>query len=173
MPNAGNIPGSVRGFPLRAHLRFIMSVPSPALRLELVSLNRFPLVRPLSSIFSADCGVPQPLFKSFTCTMELFDFPQPIIAVVLLGFTARTSRCHLPRLVRGISRFSCMECPRMHRVSDSAGPVHGSLYNALHRVAFPAVQRGRHPGLGDFGAQWLACASPCQRFTCSLTVARA
>jgi len=34
----------------------------------------------------------------------------------------------------------------MLRVSDSAGPVGGSLDNAVHRVAFPTVQRGRHPG---------------------------
>ena len=32
------------------------------------------------------------------------------------------------------------------RVSDSAGPVGDSLHNAAHRVAFPLVQQGRHPG---------------------------
>ena len=123
-----------------------MSMPSPALCPELVSLNRFPLVSPLSSTFSADYGVPQSLFEGFTGTMRLSDFPQPFIAVVLLRFTARTSRCHPPRPVRGISRFSCIELPRMLRVSDSAGPVGDSLHNAAHRVAFPAVPRGRHPG---------------------------
>ena len=34
----------------------------------------------------------------------------------------------------------------MLRVSDSAGPVGDSLYNATHRVAFPLVAQGRHPG---------------------------
>lgn len=43
------------------------------------------------------------------------------------------------------SRFSYIERPRMHRVSDSVGPVGDSLYNATHRVAFPIVQQGRHP----------------------------
>ncbi len=123
-----------------------MSMPSPALCPELVSLNRFPLVSPLSSTFSAGYGVPQSLFEGFTGTMKLSDFPQPFIAVVLLRFTAQTSRCHPTRPVRGISRFSCIECPRMRGVSDSAGPVHDSLTNALHCVAFPIVQRGRHPG---------------------------
>jgi hypothetical protein len=33
----------------------------------------------------------------------------------------------------------------MLRVSDSARPGHDSLDNAVHRVAFPLVQRGRHP----------------------------
>ena len=33
----------------------------------------------------------------------------------------------------------------MLRVSDSAGPVGDSLYNAIHRVAFPIVAQGRHP----------------------------
>jgi len=34
----------------------------------------------------------------------------------------------------------------MLRVSDSARPVSVSLYNDIHRVAFPIVQQGRHPG---------------------------
>ena len=34
----------------------------------------------------------------------------------------------------------------MLRVSDSAGPVGASLYTATHRVAFPLVAQGRHPG---------------------------
>jgi len=123
-----------------------MSEPSPALCPELVSLNRFPLVSPLSSTLSAHCSAPQHLFEGFTGTIGLSDFPQPFIAVVLLRFTTRTSHCHVLRPVHGISRFSCIECPRMLRVSDSAGPVNDSLNNAAHCVAFPAVQRGRHPG---------------------------
>ncbi len=35
--------------------------------------------------------------------------------------------------------------------------------SAAHRVAFPLTIRGRRPGAGDFGAQWLACVFPCQR----------
>jgi hypothetical protein len=34
----------------------------------------------------------------------------------------------------------------MLRVSDSAGPVGDSLYIATHRIAFPFVAQGRHPG---------------------------
>ena len=123
-----------------------MSEPSPALCPELVSLNRFPLVSPLSSTLSAHCSAPQHLFEGFTGTIGLSDFPQPFIAVVLLRFTTRTSHCHMLRPVHGISRFSCIECPRMLRVSDSARPVSVSLYNDIHRVAFPIVRQGRHPG---------------------------
>jgi len=122
-----------------------MSAPSPALCPGPVSPNRFPLVSPLSSTFSAHCSAPQPLFEGFTGTIGLSDFPQPSIAVVLIRFTARTSRCHALRPVRGISRFSCIECPRMLRVYDSVGPISDSLNNATHRIAFPIVQQGRHP----------------------------
>jgi len=44
-----------------------------------------------------------------------------------------------------ISRFSCIECPRMLRVSDSAGPTCDSLSSVSCRVAFPHVVQGRHP----------------------------
>jgi len=45
-----------------------------------------------------------------------------------------------------LSRFSNIECPRMHRVSDSAGPDNDWLDNAVARNAFPVVVRGRRPG---------------------------
>ncbi len=143
-----------------------MSEPCPALCPELVSLNRFPLASPLSSTISAHCSTPQHLFEGFTGTIGLSDFPQPFIAIVLLRFTTRTSHCHMLRPVHGISRFSCIERPRMHRVSDSVGPLGDSLYNAAHRVAFPIVRQGRHPKRGDFGAQWLAYASPANASPC-------
>ncbi len=122
-----------------------MSEPSPALCPRLVSLNRFPLVSPLSSTLSVHCRAPQHLFEGFTGTIGLSDFPQPFIAAVLLRFTTRTSHCHMLRPVYGISRFSCIESPRMLWVSDSARPVSVSLYNDIHRIAFPIVQQSRHP----------------------------
>jgi hypothetical protein len=70
-PNVGDTLGCVRSFPLRARLGFTMSIPSPALCPELVSLNRFPLVSPLSSTSSADHSAPQPLFEGFTGTIGL------------------------------------------------------------------------------------------------------
>ena len=123
-----------------------MSESSPALCPEFVSLNRFPLVSPLSSTLSAHCSAPQHLFEGFTGTIGLSDFPQPFIAVVLFRFTTRTSHCHMLRPVHGISRFSCIECPRMLRVSDSARPVSVSLYNDIHRITFPIVGQSRHLG---------------------------
>ena len=52
-----------------------------------------------------------------------------------------------------ISRFSSIERPRMHRVSDSAGPKYVLPYSDISCVAFPTTIHSRHPGLGDFGAQ--------------------
>ncbi len=51
----------------------------------------FPLVRPLSSTFSATRDASPALFEGFLGTMGLSDFPPPCIAVVLNRFTARTS----------------------------------------------------------------------------------
>jgi hypothetical protein len=61
-----------------------------------------------------------------------------------------------------ISRFSNLECPRMHRVSDSAGPVEGSLANVCIQGCLPLRTTGSASRMGDFGAPWLACARPCQ-----------
>ena len=59
-----------------------------------------------------------------------------------------------------LSRFSYIERPRMLRVSDSAGPVSDWLYNAAVRSAFPNRRTWSAPWRCDFGAQWLAYASP-------------
>jgi hypothetical protein len=45
-----------------------------------------------------------------------------------------------------LSRFSNIECSRMHRVSDSAEPGNNWLDNVVARSAFPFVVRGRRPG---------------------------
>ena len=85
--------------------------------------------------------------------------------------TAPAWKLQVPEAIE-ISRFSSIERPRMHRVLDSAGPQYVSPYSDISRVAFPTTIRSRHPGLGDFGAQWLAYASPVNCFTCNLTAAR-
>ncbi|MBN1843105.1 MAG: hypothetical protein JW883_12610 [Deltaproteobacteria bacterium] len=67
--------------------------------------------------------------------MELSDFPQPFIAVVLLKIHGADLAVPPDKgPVRGISRFSCIKCPRMHRVSDSAGPVANSVTITPHTV---------------------------------------
>lgn len=72
-----------------------------------------------------------------------------------------------------ISRFSNIECPRMLRVSDSAGSIYNSLLNAVISYCLPYRFTRSAPWIGDFGAQWLACVFPCQRFTCTLLATRA
>ena len=84
------------------------------------------------------------LFGSFLGTMPMSDFS-----------AACMSGSYAVRFLRPIhstamdaaetSRFSCIECPRMLRVFDSAGPVLDSLDNVMHRVAFPTVVQGRRP----------------------------
>jgi hypothetical protein len=56
-----------------------------------------------------------------------------------------TRRIHPLTGTAETSRFSSIERPRMHRVSDSAGPMQDWLIRALHHVAFPTKSRGRHP----------------------------
>ena len=80
---------------------------------------------------------------------------------------------YLPTGTAEISRFSNIEFPRMLRVFDSAEPVYGSLRNAITPCCLPHRFTRSAPRTGDFGAQWLACVSPCQRFTCCLAAARA
>ncbi len=59
-----------------------------------------------------------------------------------------------------LSRFSIIERLRMLRVSDSAGPVSDWLYSAAARGAFPNRSTWSASRRSDFGAQWLAYASP-------------
>ena len=59
-----------------------------------------------------------------------------------------------------LSRFSNIECPRMLRFYDSAGPVNDWLDDVVARGAFPTYHTRSAPLKGDFGAQWLAYASP-------------
>ena len=53
----------------------------------------------------------------------------------------------LPSGTAEISRFSNIECPRMLRFYDSAGPVCDSLHlSSSYHIAFPISPQGRHPG---------------------------
>ena len=71
-----------------------------------------------------------------------------------------------------ICRFSNIECPRMLRVSDSAGSIYNSLLNAVISYCLPYRFTRSAPWIGDFGAQWLAYVFPCQLFTCILAATR-
>ncbi len=58
-----------------------------------------------------------------------------------------------------LSRFSSIECPRMHRVFDSAGP-NSNLLLARCSWCLPDSSTRSAPRTPDFGAQWLAYVSP-------------
>lgn len=80
----------------------------------------------------------------------------------------------LPTGTAEISRFSNIECPRMLRFFDSAGPVRDfAAPVAAIPCCLPCLTTRSAPRMGDFGALFLACVFPCQRFTCFLAAARA
>jgi len=53
---------------------------------------------------------------------------------------------YFPAGAAELSRFSNIECPRMLRFLDSAGPGDDWLNSVVSHSAFPASARGRHPG---------------------------
>jgi len=80
----------------------------------------------------------------------------------------------LPTGTAEISRFSNIECPRMLRFFDSAGPIIGSLrLSPPSSCCLPHRSTRSAPRMGDFGALGWPAFSPVERFTCSLAVARA
>ena len=97
--------------------------------------------------------------------MSLSDFPVSYMSDVrVLTFSDRSADADNTR----ISRFPCMECPGMHRVFDSARPSSDSRYRRPTR-GLPPHATGSAPRSCDFGAQYLACPSPDQRFTPGVT----
>ena len=107
--------------------------------------QEFPLVTVLSSKTSAIDWNNSTLFGFFFGTMTMSDFskslhvrstatdlPQPL---GLLQYQSETLE---------ISRFSSIEFPSMHRVSDSARFDSDSLFYVAPDIAFPFVVQGRH-----------------------------
>ena len=69
----------------------------------------------------------------------------------------------LPTGTAEISRFSNIECPRMLRFFDSAGPISGSLrLSPPSSCCLPHRSTRSAPRMGDFGALCLACVFPCR-----------
>ena len=103
-----------------------------------IPLGPRPSLRHLRSLLSHS------LFGALTGTTPVSDFSVASISVFWpLAFTDRPAK-----LLSGtteISRFSCIQCPRMLSVFDSAGPGYDSLSIAVYCVAFPFVVQGRHP----------------------------
>jgi hypothetical protein len=69
----------------------------------------------------------------------------------------------------GTSRSPCKEFPRIRRVFDSAGPECGSRISPCPMLPSAEVNSVGVPVDLDFGAGWLVCVYPCQRFACRLT----
>ena len=91
-------------------------------------------------------GLHAALFGSFFGTMPVSDCSGACMQGLRpQAFPRRSVPTSTPDASQ-LSRFSNIECPRMHRVSDSAGPDTDWLYSVFARVAFPIVRRGRRPG---------------------------
>jgi hypothetical protein len=108
----------------------------PALSPERVSLATFPSADPLPSTDSA--APPWALFAGFAGTTGSSDFPRSCITGLrLLAFPARPALPSPQAGDRGISRFSRMEIPRMHRFLDPARPADGS--RTRRRTVLPSA----------------------------------
>jgi hypothetical protein len=118
-----------------------MFTPVPAYRSQ-TSFSEFPLVTGLSSSTSS-MGSPNLVryLHRYYVDVRLLSS----VHIRIIHHRPSLTDPLIPAGTAETSRFSCIERPRMHRVSDSAGPVCDSLYNAAHRVAFPIIQQGRHP----------------------------
>ena len=135
-----------------------MLTPVSAYRSQ-TTVQNFPSVTGLPSGTSAStwgsCRFVRPLLRYYA-DVRLLGSVHVRITATGLPLPSRP----LPTGAAELSRFSNIERLRMLRVSDSAGPVSDWLYSAATRGAFPTVRTWSAPRKGDFGAQWLAYASP-------------
>src|SRR5215510_2889786 len=126
------------------------SLPRLCVRHE-CACGAFPLVDLLPSADSAANAPAPALFARFTGTTRPSDSLQTCMSTLRpLAFFDRPTLPSRVGVCR-VSRFSRMEFPHMPRVSDSAIKT-----RSAHRS-------------GDFGAPYLACGYPCQRFARVLT----
>ena len=127
----------------------------------------FPSASPLSSTASA-AGRPA-LFGGFAGTTGLSDFPRSFISGLRPQPSLSGPLGDQPAGERGISRFSRMEIPCMHRFFDRAGSAGNS------RIALPAIWPSAYSdNVGTPNAlisrlNSPACTYPCQRFATALT----
>ena len=122
-----------------------------------------------------DASHAAPLFPAFTGTMPMSDFP-PAYASGLRpqAFPDRPTDGLRRRWAGadGISRFSCMELPRMRRVSDSAGPMSRlALTPRIVSPSLPPYEVGAPEGVISELNGWPAC-SPVNAYNVPLRTRR-
>jgi len=133
----------------------------------------FSLADGLPSLPSADSLLPALVrtFRRYYATVRL-------PSNVHVGRTAHGLRQPARALpatgVPGVSRFSRLVFPRMPRVYDPAGSGSRLKLSPTPMLpSAPATWASPPRTINDFGAQYLACVCPCQRFTRILTAAGA
>jgi hypothetical protein len=99
----------------------------------------FPLVDPLPSTDSA-AAIGLALFARFSGTMGPSDSLRTCMSGVRLdAFPDRPASCGAG--VSRVSRFPCIEFPRMHRVSDSAASISGLRLASLMLLPSPCQNK--------------------------------
>jgi hypothetical protein len=96
----------------------------------------FPLVAPLPSTDSA-ATVGLALFARFCGTMGTSDSPVTCMSAVRLLALSDRSSPPFDKEVTGVSRFPCIELPRMRRVFDSGASTRGSRCSSLMVLPSP------------------------------------
>ena len=105
--------------------------------------------------------------RLFAGTTPSSDFPAAYMAVLRREPSPPVPRWFPSLGTAWISRFPHVELLGMLRFSDTAGAPDDSRYR--HRsCSLPHHTTRSAPGNIDFGAQWLACPSRCERFTSHL-----
>ena len=153
-----------RGRSYATHVDATLSAALCPQRVRLASA--FPLVDPLPSTDSAAAFGPA-LFARFFGTMGPSDSLETCMSDVRHNaFSDRPAPCGAG--VSRVSRFPCIEFPRMHRVFRLRGVHERLAIGVAHDVAFPLSEQGRHAEemiseLNGWPAWW------CRPRSCTLT----
>ena len=126
-------------YPVKSVQCLSLSLCTGSRRLVRIPLGHQPSLRNLRRAIGPLCSAPSSVLRRCQTAQQRSckdcgQWPSPTVPPTIPAGTAE------------LSRFSNIECPRMHRVSDSAEPGNDWLVNAVAHGAFPFVVRGRRPG---------------------------
>jgi hypothetical protein len=135
-----------------------------------------------SSVFLSASGLPSTssaatgvaLFGCFSGTITLSD--SRFASVLTIGFyPSSLPPCFRLPTGRGLAGSPDSRAMSFHTCTGSLTPPQPSIPrpNGMTDVTFPFVGQGQPTDCGDFGAQWLACVFPCQRFPIALLTVEA
>jgi hypothetical protein len=126
-------------YPVKSVQCLSLSLCTGRRRLARIPLGHQPSLRNLRRAIRPLCSAPSSVLRRCQTAQQRAcrdcgHWPSPTVPPTIPAGTAE------------LSRFSNIECPRMHRVSGSTGPGNDWLNSAGAHGAFPIVGRGRLPG---------------------------